>query len=138
MSNLCKYKNNPLNIRFVSRNKWRGLTGCDHGFCTFDTLEHGYRAAGILLLRTYRKKDCYTIRSIIKRFAPASENPTEAYISFVCAKTGFSADKVLSSYGHYASVLWAMSAFEQGHDVLGPFAILDILVSNVPMYGRIR
>lgn len=37
-----------------------------------------------------------TIRSVIERFAPASENNTDSYIKFLCKCTGFGADLKLS------------------------------------------
>lgn len=74
--------NNPLNIRFSPMNVWKGQTGCNKGFCTFDTMEHGYRAALVLLLN-YVKRGYDTISEIVSRWAPESENNTQAYINRV-------------------------------------------------------
>ena len=77
------YRNlNPLNIRFNVMNNWKGQTGCHKGFCTFDTMEHGYRAAFVLLLN-YIKRGFTTPTEIISSWAPASENNTKAYIATV-------------------------------------------------------
>lgn len=76
--------NNPLNIRYTPMNTWRGQTGSRKGFCEFDSLKNGYRAA-LVLLRNYIAHGHRTIHQIISRWAPASENNTKAYIRFVVA-----------------------------------------------------
>lgn len=75
--------NNPLNIR-KSNNAWLGkVQGTDRAFETFDTMEHGIRAA-FIILRTYiRKHGCRFVSDLISRFAPSSENNTAAYIERV-------------------------------------------------------
>ena len=67
-------KNNPFNIRVGSR--WLGLVGQNKGFCEFASMEYGVRAAAYLLMRSYRKRGIMSIRAIIERFAPSSENDT--------------------------------------------------------------
>ena len=82
--------NNPLNIR-RSKDQWKGLskTQNDRSFCQFESLEYGWRAAFYLLTRTYyHKYRLYTIRGIVSRWAPSSENNTEAYIANVARLTG--------------------------------------------------
>ena len=69
--------NNPLNIRRTGKDRWKGLskTQGDRAFCQFETLEYGWRAAFCLLTRTYyHKYRLYTIRTIIRRWAPSCEN----------------------------------------------------------------
>lgn len=58
----------------------------DRAFVQFKSLEYGWRAAFHLLTRTYyHKYRLYTIRTIIRRWAPSSENDTSAYIANVSA-----------------------------------------------------
>lgn len=92
--------NNPLNIRNSIAYKWQGQTGKDSaGFCTFSSVYYGVRA-GFALMRTYnRKYQADTIRSIIERFAPATENNTESYIKHVADALGISPDERI----HYRS-----------------------------------
>ena len=78
-------RNNPLNIRYSGKNEWLGQTGERNGFCVFSEEKYGWRAA-FILLKNYHKKGFRTISQIIHRFAPASENPTSSYVSFVCDK----------------------------------------------------
>lgn len=82
--------NNPFNIRYNNFNHWKGLIGQDKdGFCIFYSMDFGLRA-GIVLLRTYIKRYHLTdVSSIIKRFAPPSENNTHNYISFVRSELCF-------------------------------------------------
>lgn len=76
--------NNPANIR-VSASRWKGMSKnqTDKEFVQFIDMWWGLRAL-FVLLRTYcQKHKCYSVRSVIKRFAPQCENDTEKYIKFV-------------------------------------------------------
>lgn len=79
--------NNPLNIRFSPMNKWLGQVDSKKGFCVFDTLEHGFRAA-LVLLCNYQRKGYDTISKIISHWAPETENDTQAYIRYCCHRLG--------------------------------------------------
>lgn len=73
--------NNPLNIR-RSQDKWQGLREVqnDPSFCQFKEMKWGVRA-GAKILQTYQRKyGLKTLRQIINRFAPPTENDTSSYI----------------------------------------------------------
>ena len=76
--------NNPLNIRYNPRNRWRGQVPnrSDMEFCQFTSMRWGIRAAFILMIN-YHKQGINTPRQIITRWAPPSENNTEGYINSV-------------------------------------------------------
>lgn len=76
--------NNWLNIRFDRRNNWKGLSKLpsNDGFCRFDDYKYGIRAA-LKILMNYQAKGLTTVKEIIRRWAPSSENPTQAYVSYV-------------------------------------------------------
>lgn len=76
--------NNPLNIRYSPMNSWKGQSGNRRGFCQFDTLKSGLRAA-LVLLSNYQRKGYDTPAEIVSRWAPATENNTKAYIRNVAA-----------------------------------------------------
>ena len=122
--------NNPLNIR-RSKDQWKGLAEQqnDRAFCQFKSLEWGWRAAFYLLTRTYyHKYRLYTIRMIIRRWAPSSENDTEAYIANVSRLTGIDPDKPLGIPSESPSV-WmmvavAMAIQENGITSIDYFAML--------------
>ena len=81
--------NNPLNIR--KGNNWLGerTPQVDRAFEEFQTIEYGLRAA-FKLMRNYitgfsgRSAKYNTIRKLVRRWAPPSENATQNYIDFVC------------------------------------------------------
>jgi hypothetical protein len=89
--------NNPFNVK-MSIQGWKGkkyLDNADGTFEQFDTMVNGIRC-GLIILRTYIEKyKLHTIEEIIKRFAPSSENNTEAYIRAVCRDSGFDRDTIL-------------------------------------------
>ena len=121
--------NNPLNIRRGSQ--WQGLsrTQSDPSFCQFETLEWGWRAAFYLLTKTYfQKYSLDTIRKIISRWAPESENNTRAYIQNVSRLTGISADEPLGAPqehpARWLSVGVAMAIQENGTLSIDWFAML--------------
>ena len=91
---------NPLNIRRVAGTSWRGEDRNpavhDKQFVQFRSMEWGLRAA-FCLLRTYQKKyNATCIQDIISRWAPPSENNTDAYVKHVCQLTGFGGQERLT------------------------------------------
>lgn len=77
--------NNPGNID--KGQTWEGLADIqpDQRFCTFVTPEYGIRAIHEILQSYENKHNLDTIREIISRWAPPSENDTGAYIADVTA-----------------------------------------------------
>lgn len=68
----------------------------DSRFVTFENMKWGYRAL-FVLLRTYiLKRNCKTVPQIIRRYAPHTENPTNAYIRTVLEMTGLGSDEVIN------------------------------------------
>ena len=105
--------NNPLNIR---RNeiRWQGMVdGDDKEFCTFVSPVYGWRAALIILMRTYRKRGWNTIQEIIAHWAPDNENDTAAYTRNMVRLTGIPPDRVLNM-ADYKPLAKAMARFENG------------------------
>jgi hypothetical protein len=76
--------NNYLNIK-KSASKWKGtrLPERSHPFVEFVSPEWGYRAAFIIMGKSYRKRGLKTVSQIISAWAPGSENNTSLYISYV-------------------------------------------------------
>lgn len=76
--------NNPANIRRSSA-RWYGLSKVQSNpnFCEFIDNICGVRAL-FVLLRTYcNRYKLVSVRDVISRYAPSSENDTEAYINYV-------------------------------------------------------
>lgn len=105
---------NPLNIRTSCHYNWNGQQGSTRGFCNFESIVFCRRAGAYLLMRSYRRAGVYTIADIIKRWAPPSENNTNAYIEYVSKRAGIKADSKLVFDADYCAVLAAMEIFEQG------------------------
>lgn len=76
--------NNPGNIRH--KDAWDGMADIqgDDSFVTFISPVWGIRAMIKVLLTYSRKYKLDTVRGIISRWAPPSENDTDEYIQFVC------------------------------------------------------
>ena len=89
---------NPGNIR-LSRVRYLGEVrpSRDPEFRQFESLAWGYRAV-FVLLDTYRRRyGLDTLRGMIARWAPPSENRTDAYIRAVAADTGLDPDERLDT-----------------------------------------
>lgn len=87
--------NNPGNIR-ISDDHWQGAIGDDGAFVRFATPELGVRAMTRNLM-TYANRDgLNTIRGIITKWAPPSDNnDTEAYINDTVKAMGVTPDTEL-------------------------------------------
>lgn len=111
---------NPLNIR-RTKDKWRGLLEeqKDEEFFQFHTFYYGWRAAIIIITKSYRALGLRTISQIIRRWAPSNENDTETYIGFVEKYSGVNRDEVLAPFPRdmekYRNIFIAMSKFEIGY-----------------------
>lgn len=128
-----KYKNNPFNIR--SGSHWFGLVGIRNGFCEFETLDYGVRAACILLLQSYRKKGVCRLSSIVLRFAPSVENDTQSYLNYIVLTSGFSKNLILTSVMEYAKVLSCMAWFETHTRVSVSFILSVIKKYNISLFN---
>ncbi|MBQ9231307.1 MAG: structural protein P5 [Prevotella sp.] len=113
--------NNPLNIIKSKNQVWLGQTnlGGETRFCQFVSAQYGFRAALKLLRTYYTKYGCTTIRQIICRWAPETENQVEAYIKTVCKLTHLSADAPLPPMKAETRIVWcdlvlAMASVECG------------------------
>lgn len=105
--------NNPGNIRYGEFAISQGATGKDRdGFAIFDSMYEG-KNADIALLNQYLDKKFDTIRKVISKYAPASENDTMAYISDVSKQTGISPDATLTAR-NLGAVSQAIFAHENG------------------------
>ena len=117
--------NNPLNIR-RSADRWVGARAeqTDPAFVQFNTLAYGYRAAW-KVLQSYYTRFCkqsrpFTVRNIICRWAPPSENDTESYIRNVLKLSGIGGKENLLppsnvlSFNRLSRLLAAMTCMECG------------------------
>lgn len=108
---------NPGNIR-RSATRYRGeiVPSQDAEFKQFESMAYGYRAMFVLIDHYRRRYNLDTIRGIVSRYAPPSENQTAAYIRTMEQLTGIGADARLDTAEprQMKSVVKAMSRIENG------------------------
>lgn len=110
---------NPLNIR-ISTDKFVGEVqpSTDKAFKQFQTMAYGYRAAFKILRNYINNYKCDTIRKIISRWAPETENNTLAYVMTVSDRSGIAPDAILSADNReeMVRIVAAMSFVENGQE----------------------
>ena len=109
--------NNPGNIR-RSRVRYKGEVrpSRDPDFKEFSTMAYGYRAV-FVLLDTYRSRyGLITIRQMLNRYAPPTENFTEGYVRFVADYSGVMPDEIVDTRSEkdMIPIVAAMSKIENG------------------------
>ena len=109
--------NTPGNIRLGSfKYKGEKAKSSDSAFRQFESVEWGYRAMFVLLHTYATKHNCRTLREMINRYAPPTENFTDGYIRCVTNATHLSADEPISTTdgATMTAIVAAMSAVENG------------------------
>ena len=108
---------NPGNIR-RSRVRYVGevVPSRDREFKEFQSMAYGYRAMFALLDSYRRRYGLSTIRQMLNRYAPPTENFTEGYIRFVSQTTGIAPDEIINTRAarDMVPVVAAMSQIENG------------------------
>jgi len=124
--------NNALN---VTGSGWAGQTGSDGKFATFATPEDGRAAADANLAAYHRKHGIDTVAGVVSRWAPPSENDTQAYIRHVSTKLGVDPNQPLGLDDPSARsrLLDVMSAHETpGSVTANPFDQFDVAALEPP------
>lgn len=108
--------NNPGNIK-KNDVEWDGLSAIqtDNTFFQFNDPIYGIRALTKILLTYRHKHNLKNVWAIINRYAPPSENDTEAYKNFVTKKTGLNMlEEIDNSVEAYLPVVKAIILMENG------------------------
>lgn len=109
--------NNPLNIRIG--NRWIGevIHPTDSQFEQFIAMRYGFRAGFVLLRRYIVRYKLNTVRLIISRWAPSTENKTEDIIGRVSKFMAIDPDDVLSyeNKSQMCKLVQGMCLVECGH-----------------------
>lgn len=107
--------NNPCNIR-NTKTKWHGETTIDEEFESFSSPEMGLRAAMKIINTYYYKYGMHTIRQIISRWAPPSENDTPVYQAYVSEQMGIGIDDFIDmNKENMIKLIKPMTIMENGH-----------------------
>lgn len=110
--------NNPGNI---DRNttKWLGMADkqTDARFIVFKEMKYGCRAILKLLSTYYNKYNLYTVKDIISRWAPSTENDTSAYYKKVAKDLGVDPkEKLIFTKDIYIALGKAITFYECGSE----------------------
>ena len=111
--------NNPGNIRLsATRFKGEVVPSMDSAFKQFSAGEYGYRAIFVLIDTYARRYGLTTIRKMISRYAPPTENFTDGYVRFVCRRSGIGADERVDSRSprDMVPIVAAMAEIENGEN----------------------
>lgn len=108
---------NPLNIR-ISTDKFLGeiQPSTDKQFKQFKSNAYGYRAGFRILLTYITRYHINTLRGMLHRFAPMSENATEKYIETVSKRAAVDPDEEIRTVDKemLIRIVAAMSYVENG------------------------
>ena len=112
--------NNPGNIDRTST-QWEGMSEeqTDSRFVTFESPEMGVRAMARTLNTYNTRYGLDDISGMVSRWAPPSENDTQAYIRFVSEKTGIPSDRTITLQDNpeeMKKVISAMIEMEGGQE----------------------
>lgn len=107
--------NNPGNIRHGA-SKWQGMSGeqTDSEYIQFDDPVFGIRALAKLLKNYQARYGLNTVRQIINRWAPPSENETGAYVDHVARVVGVHPDKAINVTDKIVPMVTAIIKHENG------------------------
>ena len=98
--------NNPLDLIYGTESRSFGAKGGDPEFAIFPDAITGWRAGARWLsvpARFDREGNLAggylgaKLRQVIFRFAPPSQNNSQAYLDYVCENTGYTEDTVLTA-----------------------------------------
>lgn len=119
--------NNPGNIRISAAN-WQGkiAPNTDGAFEQFDTPENGIRAIA-KILKKYSARGVNTIDKIIRTWAPANENNSDAYVAAVEKKTGINRHTVLLYPHDLYAIVPAIIKHENG---INPYTA-DVIADGI-------
>lgn len=116
--------NNPGNIRHGT-SRWLGMSSAqpDIDYVTFDSPLYGIRAMAKLLTNYQERYGLDTIREIITRWAPPSENITSSYIDNVSKLVGALPDQKIDVTARLVPLVKAIIQHENGKQ---PYTDLQI------------
>ncbi|EMV1745754.1 hypothetical protein AABV93_004105 [Enterobacter hormaechei] len=118
--------NNPGNLNYANQSGATMEGGEGGRFAVFESMQHGI-AALYKQLQLYFKRGINTLSSIVKTYAPASDNNNvDAYISALTKATGKGANEVLDS-GDTATIARLMKGIVDHENGKGYISSSDIM-----------
>lgn len=101
-------RNNPYYIKHKNRLYREGEIGSKNGFCEFNDLYHGIKAA-VMIVYYDRILSVGTIESIIRHFYSVPIDDVDACIKFVVKESKLPPLKVLRTHGDICTFMVAFS-----------------------------
>lgn len=113
---------NPGNIRYLPPSRaWAGQLGDDgKGYGVYDTMQNGVRATG-RQLRKYAGEELNTVRAIIAKWAPSTENDTIAYVNAVSQELNLSSVQPFDVQKRLPELAMAIFHHENGRGAVNGF-----------------
>lgn len=113
---------NPGNLE-RTRTVWDGeiRPGADDRFCEFESMVMGCRAIIKTLVTYHKKYHCTSVRQIITRWAPPTENNTAAYMKHVASAIGKDIDETIPfdlDPTYYLAIAKVIARHENGIDAM--------------------
>jgi hypothetical protein len=107
--------NNPGNIRRNPANRWQGaaVPQSDNAFVQFVDMVSGVRALA-LVLKNYERQGLDTVRKIISRWAPPTENDTGSYVRSISRALGVDPDARIDVQAQLPKLVRAIARHENG------------------------
>jgi hypothetical protein len=133
------YRNrNPGNIEHVPANKWLGLADppSDGRFCRFHSHQHGIRALALLLQSYQDRHGLRTVRGIVARWAPSTENNTRAYQDAVARRLAVGLDDPIDL--HDAATLRGLVEAIIRHELGGQPYAPDVIAEGLRLAGLVE
>jgi len=121
--------NNPFNLIYTENNKWQGQLTPTNRFAKFDTITNGIRAGLINLYNGYFAEKL-TLRQIVAKYAPASDNNNEeSYLNFLIQRTGLIPEQYVPK-DKMLEVASAIMRIEQGQEIMGVTELKSLCIDN--------
>ena len=122
--------NNPGNIRHGG-SQWQGMSAqqTDPEYVQFDDPAYGIRALALLLKNYQARYGLNTVRGIIDRWAPPSENLTGAYIAHVAKRLGVTPDQPINVQERLVPLVESIILHENG---INPYPA-DLIAKGVSL-----
>jgi hypothetical protein len=133
------YRNrNPGNIEHLATNKWLGLKTppSDGRFCRFRSHQHGIRALALLLQSYQDRHGLRTVRGIVARWAPSTENNTRAYQDAVAKRLAVGLDDPIDL--HDAATLRGIVEAIIRHELGGQPYAPEVITEGLRMAGLVE
>lgn len=129
---------NPGNVRLGAQ--WDGLAPhqTDPEFCQFIDAEHGIRAIAKILMSYQDIHGLHTVRGMIGRWAPPTENDTRGYAQFVATRCGVGLDDPVSIHNmaFAAKMIAAMIVMEcAGYTYPADVVIRGLILAGIGAAG---